>query len=88
VATGVQRGAPLFRLEQEREFAIRDEARARLQGALANLEDLTKGKRSEELDVIRAQLAQAQETLALSRIQLQRQQALFAKKTVPRASCI
>jgi HlyD family secretion protein len=82
----VQRGAPLFRLEQEREIAIQDEARARLQGALASLEDLTKGKRSEELDVIRAQLAQAQETLALSRIQLQRQQALFAKKTVPRAS--
>ena len=82
----VRRGAPLFRLEQEREIAIRDEARARLQGALASLEDLSKGKRSEELDVIRAQLAQAQETLALSRIQLQRQQALFAKKTVPRAS--
>ena len=82
----VHRGAPLFRLEQEREIAIRDEARARLRGALASLDDLTKGKRSEELDVIRAQLAQAQETLALSRIQLQRQQALFAKKTVPRAS--
>jgi len=82
----VPRGAPLFRLEQEHEIAIQDEARARLQGALASLEDLTKGKRSEELDVIRAQLAQAQETLALSRIQLQRQEALFAKKTVPRAS--
>ena len=50
----VERGAPLFRLEQEREIAIREEARARLQGALASLEDLSKGKRSEELDVIRA----------------------------------
>lgn len=82
----VPRGAPLFELEQEPEIAIRDEARARLQGALASLEDLTKGKRSEELDMIGAQLAQAQAMLALSRIQLQRQQALFAKKTVPRAS--
>jgi len=39
--------------------------RARLQGALASLEDLTKGKRSEELDVIRARLDEEQGTLAL-----------------------
>ncbi len=82
----VRRGAPLFKLEQEREIAIRDEALARVEGALATLEDLQKGKRSEELDVIAAQLVQARATLRLSRIQLQRQQALFAKKTVPRAS--
>ncbi|MGH8577810.1 MAG: HlyD family secretion protein [Gammaproteobacteria bacterium] len=82
----VERGAPLFKLEQDREIAIRDEALARWQSALASLEDLQKGKRSEELDIIEAQLAQAQATLRLSRIQLQRQQALFAKKTVPKAS--
>lgn len=82
----VRRGDPLFRLEQDRELAVRDRARARLEGALANLDDLGKGKRSEELRVVEARLAQARATLDLSEVQLRRQQALFAKKAVPRAS--
>jgi HlyD family secretion protein len=82
----VRRGAPLFKLDEDREIAIRDEALARVERALATLKDRQKGKRTEELDIIGAQLAQAKATLRLSRIQLQRQEALFAKKTVPRAS--
>ncbi len=82
----VERGDVLFMLEQAPEIAARNEAEARLQRALASLEDLTKGKRPEEIAVIEQQLAQAQAALELSAIQLQRQRRLFASKVVPRGA--
>jgi HlyD family secretion protein len=82
----VERGDLLFILEQAPKMAARNEAEARLQRALASLEDLTKGKRPEEIAVIEQQLAQAQAALELSAIQLRRQRRLFASKVVPRGT--
>ena len=75
----VKRGAPLFVLEAEAERAAREEATARLQGAGAQAEDLSKGKRAQELAVIDAQLAQARATAAQAAAELVRQQALVAQ---------
>ncbi len=55
----VQTGAPLFALESVDEAAAQRQARQQLSAAEAQLKDLRTGKRPQELDVIRAQLAQA-----------------------------
>jgi HlyD family secretion protein len=74
----VASGAPLFALEQDNEKAAREEAQARVRQAEAKLADLHKGKRPEELDSARAQLAQAQANLRLSSAELKRSQELLA----------
>ena len=51
--------APLFALESENEAAAQRQAQQQLSAAEAQLKDLHTGKRPLELDVIRAQLAQA-----------------------------
>jgi HlyD family secretion protein len=86
VARGSQvaRGAPLFVLEQESEAAARREAEDRLARAQAQLENLQKGRRAPELDVVRAQLLQAEEALRLSDIQLKRQQDLVRQNFISR----
>lgn len=55
----VQAGAPLFALESINEAAAQRQARQQLSSAEARLKDLRTGKRPQELDVIRAQRAQA-----------------------------
>lgn len=55
----VPAGTPLFALESINESAAQRQARQQLSAAQAQLEDLRTGKRPQELDVIRAQLAQA-----------------------------
>jgi HlyD family secretion protein len=55
----VPAGAPLFALESVNEAAAQRQARQQLSAAQARLEDLRTGKRPQELEVIRAQLAQA-----------------------------
>lgn len=55
----VSGGMPLFGLESEQEAAAQRQAQQQLQAAEAQLQDLRTGKRMPELDVIRAQLAQA-----------------------------
>src|SRR5262245_17877787 len=61
----VQRGqtieakAPLFELEAEQESAAKRQADEQLKASQAQLSDLKLGKRNPELDVARAQLAQA-----------------------------
>jgi HlyD family secretion protein len=61
VARGQQVTAktPLFALESENEAAAQRQARQQLSSAEAQLQDILTGKRPLELDVIRAQLAQA-----------------------------
>jgi HlyD family secretion protein len=71
-------GAPLFALEQDNEKAAREEAQARVRQAEARLADLHKGKRPQELESVRAQLAQAQANLRLSSSELKRNEALLA----------
>ncbi|MEW6313101.1 MAG: HlyD family efflux transporter periplasmic adaptor subunit [Pseudomonadota bacterium] len=74
----VGEGAALFALEQESEKAARSEARERLRRAEAQYENLTKGKRPDEIAAIEAQQFQAAAAQQLSEIQLHRQEKLFA----------
>ncbi|MFY2565796.1 HlyD family secretion protein [Achromobacter ruhlandii] len=87
----VQRGqqvaaaAPLFALEATRETAARDQAGAQLAAASAQLEDIATGKRPPEVDVARAQLAQAEAASRRSAAQLARDTAQFRAGGVARA---
>jgi HlyD family secretion protein len=78
----VAAGTVLFGLDQDNEIANQRGAAARLAQARAQLENLRKGKRPQEMDVIQAQLSQAEATLELSESTLRRQQALFDQQFV------
>lgn len=81
----VAQGATLFALESESEVAARDEAAARLRIAQAQVADVAKGKRVEEIAVANAQLGQAQAQALLARNTLERQQQLVAQGFVAKA---
>ncbi|MFM9869221.1 HlyD family secretion protein [Achromobacter xylosoxidans] len=81
----VAAAAPLFALEAERETAARDQAGAQLAAASAQLEDIATGKRPPEVDVARAQLAQAEAASRRSAAQLARDTAQFRAGGVARA---
>ena len=70
--------APAFVLEQESENAARQEALSRVERAKAQLADLKKGRRSDELASVRAQIAEAESTLAFSKSDFARMQQLAA----------
>jgi HlyD family secretion protein len=72
----VEAGQPLFALEDDGERAARDQAAAELAQAQADLADLQKGDRPEELAVIEAQLEEARASLALSAPRLQRREKM------------
>jgi len=76
----VERNAPAFVLEQDSERAAREEAASRMQRAQAQVADLKKGRRPDELAALQAQLAQAEAALTLSTTNLARQQQLVADK--------
>ena len=78
----VQTGAPLFALDRDSETAERDEAAAKLVQAKAQAEDLAKGKRTDEVAVIEAQVNAARATLKLAEDDLARQQQLAAAKFI------
>lgn len=80
--TQVAAGAPLYALDAAAELAALQESQARLASAQAQLADLEKGQRPEELDVTRAQLQQARAQAELSAAQLQRQQRLREQQVV------
>jgi HlyD family secretion protein len=79
----VQRGqtiaaaTPLFELEADQETAAMQQAEEQLKAAQAQLADLRLGKRNPELDVARAQLAQALAAEEQSALQLKRDEAQF-----------
>lgn len=73
----VAAGAALYALESASEKAGTEEARNRLASAQARLDNLLSGRRRPELDVVRAQLAQAIAARDLSQVELRRQQKLF-----------
>jgi HlyD family secretion protein len=79
----VQRGqtiearAPLFRLDAEEETAARQQADEQLKAAEAQLADLKVGRRNPEVDVVKAQLAQAQAAESQATEQLRRDEAQF-----------
>jgi HlyD family secretion protein len=82
----VESNAPAFVLEQESESAARAEAAARVQRAAAQLANLKKGRRPDELAAIEAQLAQAEAALSLSSSNLARQKKLVADKFIAPAN--
>jgi len=87
----VQRGqsieakAPLFNLEAEQEVAAKHQADEQLRASQAQLADLRLGKRTPELDVARAQLAQAIAAEQQAAIQLKRDEAQFEIGGIARA---
>ncbi|OHC74938.1 MAG: hypothetical protein A3G18_01275 [Rhodospirillales bacterium RIFCSPLOWO2_12_FULL_58_28] len=72
----VQPGQVLFSLDAVAEEAALAEARARLEQARHQRDDLLTGKRVEEISAIEARIAQAEAGLRLSAAQLKRQQNL------------
>jgi HlyD family secretion protein len=78
----VPAGAPLFALDADPEQAARAEAEARVRAAQAQADDAAKGRRQEEIAVVRAQLAQAREQAARAETEWRRQQALVAQEFV------
>jgi HlyD family secretion protein len=74
----------LFALEQDNETAALRQAEDQLRQAEAQHRNLLTGKRPEEIDAIRAQLAQAEASLSLSEGNLARQEALVRERFVSR----
>lgn len=74
----VQAGTPLFALEQDNEKAGREEAAQRLKQAEAQLENLKKGRRPEEIDAILAQREQVRAALKLAQVDYERDRKLAA----------
>ena len=72
----VQAGQPLFRLESSEVSSNELTAQATLKKAQAQAADLSKGKRSEEIASLNAQLGTAQAALRLSEQELLREQRL------------
>jgi len=87
----VQRGqtveakAPLFQLESEEETAAKRQADEQLKASQAQLADLRQGRRNPELDVAKAQLAQAIAAEEQAAQQLRRDEAQFEIGGIPRA---
>ena len=78
----VPAGAPAFVLEQASEAAARQDAEFRIERARAQLANLKKGKRPDELAAVRAQLAQANAAQALAAADFARDQKLVADKFI------
>ena len=87
VAAGqlVSLDALLFSLDPQAEHNAQDEAAARLQIARAQVANIAKGRRQDELAVTQAQQKQAQAALALAQNDLSRQQQLAAQGFVSKA---
>jgi HlyD family secretion protein len=87
----VQRGqtieakTPLFNLEAEQETAVKQQADEQLKAAQAHLADLRLGRRTPEVDVARAQLAQAMAAEEQAAQQLKRDAAQFEIGGIARA---
>lgn len=72
----VAQGARLFELEKTRETAQQQEALARVKRAQAQLDNLRKGKRPLEIQILQAQRQQVEAALKLSELTYQREQRL------------
>lgn len=81
----VEKGSPVFSLDGSYEKAALERAEAQLESAFARLDDATQGRRPQEIDVIRSQLAKAKAQSGFSSSQLERDQAQFNKGTIPKA---
>lgn len=75
----VAAGAPLFTLDATPNEAARAEADARVRAAQAQADNTGKGRRDDEIAVVRAQLAQARAQAERAQAEWLRQQALVAQ---------
>ena len=82
----VEANAPAFILEQENERAAREETAFRVRQAQAQLDNLEKGKRPDEVNALREQFNQAEAAQRLSASSLQRQLKLLADKFIAPAA--
>jgi HlyD family secretion protein len=78
----VEKDAPLFALDSAAERAAREEAAARERSARAQATNTEKGRRSDEIAVTQAQLAQARSQATLSAGELARTRQLVAQDFV------
>lgn len=78
----VAAGAPLFTLDATSNRAARAEADARVRAAQAQADNAAKGRRDEEIAVVRAQLSQARALAQRAQADWERQQALVAQEFV------
>lgn len=78
----VAAGTALFTLDATLEQAARAEAEARVRAAKEQAENTTKGRRADELTVVRAQLSQARAQAARAETEWQRQKALVDQSFV------
>lgn len=76
----ITQGSPVFALEHQNELAARENAAQKLRAAQAQLADLQSGKRPQELDVIKAQMVQADAAAKLSATELKRIERLIKAK--------
>ena len=81
----IEAKAPLFELESEEETAAKRQADEQLNAAQAQLADLKVGKRSPELAVVHAQLAQAIAAEEQASRQLKRDEAQFEAGGIARS---
>lgn len=81
----VLKNALLFALDAEAERGASDEAAARLASARAQANNLDKGRRSDEIAMTQAQLAQAQASAAFMQSELARQQQLVTQGFISRS---
>jgi len=81
----VQAGEPLFALQAEPEADAQRQAAAQLEAAQAQLRDLATGKRPAEVDVVRAQLTQAEAEARRAAAQLARDRVQFQAGGIARA---
>lgn len=82
----VEKGDVVLRMEDDDAAAGLAAARAELARAKAQLADLSRGRRPEEIAVTRAQLGEAEARLVEARRQFDRQKELFERKTVSPAA--
>lgn len=82
----VDKDRPLFALDPAPQSDDLQQAKANLSSAQAELADLEKGKRPQELAVIQAQYDQAAAAEKLSAIQLKRTESLFKSKLASQSS--
>lgn len=75
--TRVAAGAPLFELEHASESDAEREADQELEAAKAQLQDLQKGSRPDEIHALEAKVAQSRANEEDSRLELERQDALL-----------
>lgn len=81
----VDSGAAMFTLESGNESAALNQAKQQLVAARSQLHDIQTGKRPVEIDVTKAQLAQATANARKAALQLTRDEAQFSAGGIPKA---